>query len=220
MSTRTTVLLSLLMIVAAAGLSLAVYERLPDRVASHWNMNDQVDGTMPRVWGAFLMPVISLAMLGLFMLIPVIDPMRANIASFRGLFNVFIAVIVAFMLYLHVLTLLWNQGLQTFRMSTALLPAMGLLFIFMGALLRRAKRNFFIGIRTPWTLASDRVWDRTHQLGSRLFIVSGILALVGAFFPGAVAYGLVLVPALVSTLVVLIYSYFLWRAEQTTSARD
>jgi len=220
LSTRTTVLLSLLMIVAAAGLSLAVYERLPDRVASHWNMNDQVDGTMPRVWGAFLMPVISLAMLGLFMLIPVIDPMRANIASFRGLFNVFIAVIVAFMLYLHVLTLLWNQGLQTFRMSTALLPAMGLLFIFMGALLRRAKRNFFIGIRTPWTLASDRVWDRTHQLGSRLFIVSGILALVGAFFPGAVAYGLVLVPALVSTLVVLIYSYFLWRAEQTTSARD
>jgi uncharacterized membrane protein len=214
------VLLSLLMIVAAAGLSLAVYERLPDRVASHWNMNDQVDGTMPRVWGAFLMPVFSLAMLGLFMLIPVIDPMRANIASFRGLFNVFIAVIVAFMLYLHVLTLLWNQGLQTFRMSTALLPAMGLLFIFMGALLRRAKRNFFIGIRTPWTLASDRVWDRTHQLGSRLFIVSGILALVGAFFPGAVAYGLVLVPVLVSTLVVLIYSYFLWRAEQTTSARD
>jgi len=220
LSTRTTVLLSLLMIVAAAGLSLAVYERLPDRVASHWNMNDQVDGTMPRVWGAFLMPVISLAMLGLFMLIPVIDPMRANIASFRGLFNVFIAVIVAFMLYLHVLTLLWNQGLQTFRMSTALLPAMGLLFIFMGALLRRAKRNFFIGIRTPWTLASDRVWDRTHQLGSRLFIVSGILALVGAFFPGAVAYGLVLVPVLVSTLVVLIYSYILWRAEQTNSARD
>ena len=72
-------------------------------------------------------------MLGLFLLIPVIDPLKANIAGFRGTFNVFIVLIMAFLLYVHVLTTLWNLGLQSVRMSTAMLPAMGLLFVFIGA---------------------------------------------------------------------------------------
>lgn len=214
-STRTTVILALAMIAAAIILSLSIYGRLPEAVASHWNTNDQVDGTLPRSWGAFLMPLITLAMLGLFLIIPAIDPLKANIAAFRGRFNVFIASIVAFLLYLHVLTTLWNLGLQSFRMSTALLPALGLLFIFGGLMLRHAKRNFSIGIRTPWTLSSDRVWDKTHRVGAALFILSGAAAGIGAFFPGTVAYGLVLGPVIGSSLFLVVYSYFLWRAEQT-----
>ena len=103
MSTRTTVILTLLIIAAAVGFSLAVYNRLPDPVASHWNANDQVDGMMPRFWGAFLMPLITLAMLGLFLVIPLIDPLRTNIATFRGTFNTFIVLLVTFLLYLHLL---------------------------------------------------------------------------------------------------------------------
>jgi len=215
MSTRTTVILTLVMIAAAVALSLAVYGRLPEQVASHWDINDQVNGTMPRFWGAFLMPLIALGMLGLFLLIPVIDPMRANIATFRRPFNVFIALIVAFLLYLHVLTTLWNLGLDTFRMSSTLLPAMGLLFVFIGVMLRQAKRNFSIGIRTPWTLASDRVWDRTHRLGAVLFVAAGILVILGAFFPGAVAYWFVFGPVIAASLISVVYSYILWREEQT-----
>ncbi|MFH1183587.1 MAG: SdpI family protein [Chloroflexota bacterium] len=214
MSTRTTVVLALIMIVAAVILSLGFYSRMPEQVASHWNADDQVDGTMPRFWGAFLMPLITLAMLGLFLLLPVIDPMKANIAAFRRPFNVVIALIVAFLLYLHVLTTLWNLGLQSFRISTALLPAMGLLFIFIGVMLRQAKRNFSIGIRTPWTLASDHVWDKTHRLGAALFVASGALAALGALFPGPVAYWFVFGPVLASTLFLLVYSYLLWHDEQ------
>lgn len=220
MSTRTTVVLTLLMVGVAVGISLAVFGQLPERVASHWNINDRVDGTMPRFWGAFLMPLITLAMLGLFLLIPVVDPMRANIATFRRPFNVFIVLIVAFLLYVHVLTILWNLGVQTFRISSALLPAMGLLFVFIGFMLKQARRNYSIGIRTPWTLASDRVWDRTHRLGSSLFMVSGVMAALGAFFPGRLAYWLVLGPVLASTLLLVVYSYVLWREEQTGSPRD
>jgi uncharacterized membrane protein len=215
MSTRTTTILTLIMIAAAVLLSLAVYNRLPDQVASHWNAADQVNGSMPRFWGVFLMPLITLAMLGLFLLLPSIDPLKANIATFRGTFNVFILLIVAFMLYLHVLTILWNLGFQSFHMSTALLPALGLLFVFVGLLLRRAKRNFFIGIRTPWTLSSDRVWDKTHRLGAVVFIIAGVIAALGVFFPGPIAYGLVLIPILTASLVLVVYSYFVWRAEQT-----
>jgi uncharacterized membrane protein len=215
MSTRSAVILSLIMIAAALLLSLMVYPQLPDQVASHWNASDQVDGTMPRFWGVFLMPLLALGMLGLFLLIPAIDPLKANIAQFRRTFNVFIVLILAFLLYMHVLTIAWNLGFQGFHMSTAMLPAMGLLFIFIGAMLRVAKRNFFIGIRTPWTLSSDRVWDKTHRLGAVLFVASGVIAGLGAFFPGQVAYWLVLGPVLLSTVVVLIYSYVLWREEQT-----
>ena len=78
--------------------------------------------------------------------------------------------------------------------------------------MRQAKRNFFIGIRTPWTLSSDHVWDETHRLGSILFIASGILALFGAFFPDY-AIWFILVPVLGSTLFLLVYSYILYQRE-------
>ncbi len=214
MSTRTTVIVSLIMIVAAIALSLAVYGRLPDPMASHWGVNDQVNGTTPRFWGAFLMPIIALAMLGLFLLLPSIDPLKANITRFREVFNAFIAFILAFLLYVHVLSLAWNLGNHGFRMSTAIVPAIGLLFMFAGVLIRRAKRNFFIGIRTPWTLSSDQVWDQTHRLGAVLFIAGGVLAVLAVFFPGATAFLIVIVPILVCTLVLVVYSYIVWAQEQ------
>jgi len=98
-------------------------------------------------------------------------------------------------------------------MGTALLPGMGFLFIFAGLLMRKAKRNFFIGIRTPWTLSSDRVWDQTHRVGSWLFIASGILAFAGMFVHGPNAYLFFLVPVLGSSLFLLVYSYILYQKE-------
>ncbi len=214
MSNRNTLIISLLLIAAALALSLAVYGRLPQPMASHWGGNDQVNGTISRFWGAFLVPIMSVLLLGLFLAIPLIDPMKANIASFRGFFNAFIVLLMAFLLYVHALTILWNLGVQSFRMSTALLPAIGLLYIFGGLMMRHAKRNFFIGIRTPWTLSSDKVWDETHRVGGPLFIASGVLALLSVFLPGPVAYWLVLGPVLASAVFLVVYSYVLWRREQ------
>jgi uncharacterized membrane protein len=147
---------------------------------------------MPKFWGVFLMPIITVGMLLLFLVIPSIDPLKANIAAFRPVFNLFIVFIIAFMVYLHFLTLAWSLGYQGFRMSTALLPFMGLLFILVGYMLRSAKRNFFIGIRTPWTLSSDRVWDQTHRIGAVLFMLCGAIAFAGSFFGGPVAFWLIL----------------------------
>jgi uncharacterized membrane protein len=213
MSTRTTLILSVLLVAAGLAFSLAVYSRLPDPMASHWDVNDQVNGSISRFWGAALMPLMSLVLLGLFLLIPAIDPLKANIAKFRELFNAFIVVVLAFLLYMHALTLLWNLGYQNFRMSIAMLPGLGLIFVFAGLLMRKARRNFFIGIRTPWTLSSDRVWDETHRLGSVLFIVSGLLAFAAILFPGPAAFWLILGPLLVSSLFLVVYSYVLYRQE-------
>ena len=213
MSTRNTLIITLLLIAAQAVFSIAVYNQLPVQMASHWGVNDQVNGTLARFWGAFLMPIISLCMLGLFLLIPGIDPHKANIAQFRGPFNLFIVLMTAFLTYVHGLTLAWNLGFTGFQMTTALLPAMGLLFIFLGYLLAKAKRNFFIGIRTPWTLSSDTVWDKTHALGSKLFIASGILTFIGAFLGGQTAFWFMFIPLIGSAILLVVYSCLLYRQE-------
>jgi uncharacterized membrane protein len=213
MSTRTTTIIVLLMLVGATLIGLLLWNRLPDPMASHWGPNDEVNGYISKFWGVFLMPLISLGMFLLFLIIPSIDPLKANIAQFRDVFNLFIVLIVAFMTYLYILTLRWNLGYTNFEMSKALLPAMGILFFFIGYMLRKAKRNFFIGIRTPWTLSSDYVWDETHRLGSVLFMVSGVLAFMGSFFGGMLAFWFLFVPLIGSTLITLVYSYLLYQRE-------
>ena len=213
MTTRTTTITVLILIAAAILAGLLLWNHLPDPMASHWNVNDDVDGYMSKSWGVFMVPLMTLGMFVLFLVIPSIDPLKANIAQFREAFNLFIVLIVAFMLYVHGLSLAWNLGYTSFKMSTSMLPAMGLLFIFIGFMLRKAKRNFFIGIRTPWTLSNDRVWDETHRLGSILFMASGVLAFIGGIFGGLTAFWFLFVPLIGSTLFLLVYSYVLYQRE-------
>jgi len=213
MSTRTTTIIVLFLIVGATTAGPLLWNRLPDQMASHWNINDQVDGYMPKFWGVFMMPLVTLGIFGLFLVVPSIDSLKADIAQFREAFNLFIVLIVAFMLYIHGLTLTWSLGYTVFKMSAAMLPALGLLFLSIGSILRKAKRNFFIGIRTPWTLNSDYVWDRMHRLGATLFMVSGVLAFIGSFVGGVTAFWLFLVPLIGSTIFLVIYSYLLYRNE-------
>ncbi len=213
MSTRVTLIITLLFVILAVAFSAAVYGRLPEQMASHWGVEDQVNGYTSRFWGAFLMPIISLGMLALFLLLPNIDPLKTNIAKFREFFNAFIVLFLAFMLYMHFVTISWNLGYKNFKMSAAMLPAMGLLFMYAGLMLRKAKRNWFIGIRTPWTLSSDMVWDETHRIGSILFFVSGVLALIGGFVGGFAAFLLILIPLMGSTIFLVVYSYILYQHE-------
>jgi uncharacterized membrane protein len=213
MSTRITTIVVLLMIGGAILVGLLLWNRLPDQMASHWNLNDQIDGYMPKFWGVFLLPLITLGMFVLFLVIPAIDPLKANIAQFRSAFNLFIVLMIGFMVYLYGLTLAWSLGYTNFRMSGAMLPAIGLLLIFIGFMLRQAKRNFFIGIRTPWTLSSDTVWNETHRLGAVLFMISGALAFISGLFGGMTAFWLMFIPIIGSTIFLLIYSYVLYRRE-------
>jgi uncharacterized membrane protein len=213
MTTKTTSIIALTMISLALLAGVALWNQLPDPMASHWNASGEVDGYMSKFWGVFLLPLITLGMFMLFMIVPNIDPLKANIAQFRETFNLFIVLIIAFMLYIYGLTLAWSLGYQDFNMSTAMLPFMGVLFIAIGFMLRKAKRNFFIGIRTPWTLSSDFVWDKTHQLGSILFMASGAFTIIGGFFGGMTAFWLMFVPLIGSSLFLVIYSYILYRDE-------
>lgn len=188
------------------------YPQLPERVASHWNAQGDVNGYMSRFWGAFLMPLISIVLLAIFMIFPRIDPKRANIEKFRKYFDAFVIVIFLFFLYLYSLTLAWNLGYR-FTLIRHLLPAFTALFYSAGLLISKSEPNWTIGIRTPWTLSSETVWRKTHALGAKLFKVAAVLILLGSAFPD-LAMWFMLVPILAAALIPVVYSYFLYRNEK------
>tara|TARA_B100001964_G_scaffold63566_1_gene72413 strand:- start:1416 stop:2054 length:639 start_codon:yes stop_codon:yes gene_type:complete len=187
----------------------ALYSRLPEQMASHWNAQGQVDDYLPRFWGVFLLPTVMTALWLMFVAIPRIDPLRENIASFRKHYDLLVLVIILFMLAVYAHTLLWSLGIQvgTNQLVSALT---GLLFFFVGVTLQHAKRNWFVGIRTPWTLSSDAVWQKTHYLGARIFKLTGVLALLGLLLPTLAIY-LVLVPVVTASIIIVVYSYFCYQ---------
>jgi len=203
------VILGILVLTFAVG--IISYPFMPDLMASHWGFSGEVNGYMPKIWGLFLVPVISAGLALLLLFIPRLDPLRENIEKFRETYELFIIVMLLFLLYLQVLTISWNLGIR-FNITQLLSPAMAALFYACGILIGKAKRNWFIGIRTPWTLSSDRVWDKTHAIGGRLFKIAGVLALGGILLPG-LAWLFLLGPVLLISVYLVVYSYLEFRKE-------
>lgn len=186
-------------------LSAYFYPQIPEQVASHWNAQGQVDGYMSKFWGLFFMPFVLVGLALLFLAIPRIDPLKANIEAFRKYYDGFVVLFFVFMLAIHFQVILWNIGLHI--SPNVVMPiALGLLFFYIGLLCENAKRNWFVGIRTPWTLSSDRVWDKTHQIGGKLFKVAGVITFLGVFFQNYAVF-FILAPVLVVTVYTVVYSY-------------
>jgi uncharacterized membrane protein len=198
-------------ILVSFAIGIYLYPQMPDPMPSHWNAAGEADGYMPKFWGLFLMPLISLALFGLFLLIPRIDPMKANIQKFRKYFDRFIALIMGFLLYIYLLTITWAMG-YAFNMVVMLVPAFAILFYYAGVLTENAKQNWFIGIRTPWTLSSEKVWDKTHRLGGKLFKVAALIGLVGLLFPDY-AIWFVIIPIILVAAYTIVYSYVEFQKE-------
>lgn len=208
---KTTIFILLIILVSFAA-GVYFYPKMPDQMAAHWNSQGQVDSYISKFWGLFIMPLVSLGILLLFLLIPKIDPLKKNIAKFRKYFDLFILLIVIFLLYIHSLSIAWNLGYR-FDMGQMILPAIAILFFYIGILLKRAKRNWFIGIRTPWTLSNDIVWQKTHQLASRLFKLLAFVILLGLFFSKYLLW-FILLPVIVVALYLIIYSYLEYQKQK------
>lgn len=200
-----------LIVLAVFAVSAFFYSSLPDRLVSHWNATGNPDGFLPKSIGLFLIPVLTLLLLGIFSVLPRIDP-RQNIIRFQLHFDRFAVLVLLFMFYVQVLVIAWNQSIR-FNLIQSLSPAFGILFFYSGILLAHAKPNWFVGIRTPWTLSNERVWNQTHQAGSTLFKASGLLSVLGVLFPMQ-AIWLILAPVLASTFFLVGYSFVLFRKEK------
>ncbi|MCD6114686.1 SdpI family protein [bacterium] len=206
MRIKTTEFIIISLILFSFIIGIYLYPLMPERMVSHWNIKGEADDYLSKFWGVFLIPLISIGLFLLYLIIPQIDPLKENIKKFRKYFDGFFILLFLFLFYVYLLTIFWNFGLK-FNIGQAMMPALAILFYYCGVLLEKAKRNWFIGIKTPWTLSSDKVWDKTHQLGGRLFKITGLIVLLGAFFKEYILW-FVLVPIIITAIYTIAYSYF------------
>jgi uncharacterized membrane protein len=187
------------------------YPQMSEKVASHWDAKGRVDGYLSKFWGLFLIPITLVPLALLFIAIPRVDPLRQNIEKFRRYYDGFVILFMIFMIFVYFQMILWNIGIQI--SPNAYLPiTAGLLFIGAGILIENTRRNWFIGIRTPWTLSSEKVWDKTHRMGGRLFKIAGAIAVVGIFFQSYAVF-FVLIPAILVATYTIVYSYLEYKRE-------
>lgn len=194
-----------LLILCSIFIGLYFYFQMPERIVSHWNYKGQADGYMPKFWGVFLFPLIFVFLGLLFYVIPFIDPLRGNIEKFRKYYDNFFILFFIFVFLIYLQLIFWNIGIKI-GPNIFYPVGFGFLFFYTGLLCENTKRNWFIGIRTPWTLSSDIVWDKTHKLGGKLFKIAGIISFFGVVFKDYASF-FVLVPVIIFTIYVIIYSY-------------
>jgi len=204
---KKTTIAVILIILLSFAIGIYSYQNIKeDRVASHWNIDGNVNGYLPKFWGIFLLPMILIGLYLLFLFIPKIDPLKKNIQRFRKYYDSFILIIILFLFYVFILTILSNFG-YIFNMTKILIPAIGLLFFYIGIIMKKLKRNWFIGIRTPWTLSNDEVWEKTHKLASVLFKTAGIILFFSILFPSKYFLWFILVPIFIIIVWLVLYSY-------------
>lgn len=190
-------------------IGLIFYFYLPEKIVNHWNAQGIGDGYSSKFWGLFLIPIISLILFIFFYLIPLVDPLKNNLKKFKRYYELFILLFLLFMFYVEVLIIFANLGF-IFNMVLYFCPAFAVLYFCLGFILEKSKRNWFVGIRTPWTLSSDEVWEATNKLGGKLFKISGIISITGIFFENY-AIGFILIPVIIFSVYLIIYSYIKYK---------
>ena len=192
--------------------AFAVYARLPERVPTHWDIHNRVNGYGPRWMVTFLFPVMLLALWGLLRVLPRIDPRRANYAAMQGTYDLVVNLTLTLIAVLHFVILAAVMGAPV-SISRIAPAVVGISLVVIGKVLPRARPNWWFGIRTPWTLSNDRVWERTHRVGGYVLMVIGALAILAALLDvtlASVAAGIV---AAALGLGLIAYSYFVWKQE-------
>lgn len=192
------------MTVLAFAFSAAMYPRLPDTIPIHWNIEGVADGHGHKSWAAWTLPGAMLVMLAVFAALPRISPRNFEVTTFQATYDQIVALVIALFGFLHVLSLAGAVH-GKFEMGRTLLAGLFLFFALMGNLMGQVQRNFWVGIRVPWTLSSELVWNDTHRLAAWLWVGAGLIGMVLALLGwGSVGLGVLLV----AVLVPVVYSYF------------
>ncbi|HEX7734181.1 MAG TPA: SdpI family protein [Ktedonobacteraceae bacterium] len=185
---------------------------LPDIVPIHWGGNGQANGYGPKWMGTFLYPLISAGIYVLIRVLMIAGPRlggRENVAVNLRIGKMIMAGVMLLLLIIQLSTI--AQALDIgFNMTMVIMLAISVLFIFIGNYMGKVRRNFWMGIRTPWTLASSVVWERTHRLGSWLFVAAGLIGIPCSFIPLLRLWG-ILVPIIGVSVFLYLYSYICYQ---------
>jgi uncharacterized membrane protein len=202
-------ILPIAFILLVVSVGILLYPFLPDKIPSHWNARGEIDAWSGRNFTVIFYPALILGIYLLMILLPLIDPLRRNYLKFSRAYFWIRTVLVLFFAMLYFYTL-WTVLGGDLNINYFIIPAIFLLFLVIGVSIPKIKKNYFVGIRTPWTLYSEEVWDRTHQFGGKFFILAGFIILLALFFP-EYYFQIILAAVIVGALIPVAYSYIVFR---------
>ena len=205
--------------VLAVAISIWAYPSLPPTVATHWSLRGTPDGFSSRGWAVAIGPLVIVGITLLFNVLPKMDPRRENYARFLSSYWLIANAVVVFMLVAHALVIATGLGYSV-NIDRLMPLGIGLLFVFLGNYLTRVEPNWFIGIRTPWTLSSDAVWRKTHRTGGWLMVIGGLVLGIGAFLPHAAFLPLLVTTLILVVVIPIVQSYVLWKREQGAGSTE
>lgn len=208
MKSKTALIVMFLLLAASMIYALIVNPHLPDTVPVHWNIHGKVDGYGPKWMDLFLVPGVMALMIVLYFALPFLSPKQYKIEPFQETYSEIMTLIVAFLGYIHVV--LVQAALHPeMDMGRILVAGMMLFLAALGNFMGKVRRNFWMGIRTPWTLASDRVWVATHRLAGRLMVGAGLIGAVAVFSGAPLMWVFILM--LAAMLYPVIHSLILYK---------
>jgi len=177
-----TEILPILLIIFSLISSYYLFQKMPERIPIHWNIKGEVDS-----WGNSLSNIITInsILIGIYLLflaLPYIDPRKERYKQFSKIYHIFKNIMLLFLASIFFLTNLNAIG-YPININICIPLMIGILFIIIGNYMAKIKMNWFVGIKTPWTLSSEEVWNKTHRLGGKLFMFSGLLIASEGFLP-------------------------------------
>ncbi|MEI4832095.1 SdpI family protein [Bacillus sp. FJAT-53711] len=187
------------------------WPHLPNTIATHWS-GGTVDGYSSKLNGMLSMVGVMIGTYILLNVVPKIDPKKENYRKFSKSFTM-ITYSILFVLFIGNIDIIatgLGYDLPINRFSELIV---GILFLVIGNYLPQCKPNFFVGIRTPWTLSNEEVWRKTHRFGGKVFIVLGIIMCGSIFAPAAWKSYIVLTVVLIGVVITMLYSYFVYKKE-------
>lgn len=192
-------------------ISLILYPFLPDKIPMHWNFKGEIDRYGSKFEGAFLIPFMTLGFYLLFLFLPYLDPKEENYKRFEMVYQFIKYAFVILFSIMH-----YSVFIATLFGVRDLIPkiiplTVGIFFILLGNYMPRIKPNWFVGIRTPWTLSDEEVWRKTHRLGGYLFIISGLLIILAGFLPSYWNFIVLMVAIFLSSVISIIYSFVIYK---------
>ncbi|MGB9479442.1 MAG: SdpI family protein, partial [Candidatus Acidiferrum sp.] len=199
-------LVGMLLTAAVLVATVVAYPYLPSSVATHWNMQNQPNGYSPK-WTLFLIgPGFMAGMMLLMHLLPWLSPKNFEVDKFRSTYLQIMLMLVAMVAYFYAV-ILWAGVGHPLNVGRAVVGGVCLLFSLLGNLMGKVRRNFYIGVRTPWALANERVWNATHRFAAKTLVAGGLvgLALTAAGLNGRPVMAVLLAGAFIPVLYSLVF---------------
>ena len=190
--------------------ALYLWNALPEKLPIHWNYKGEIDGYSSKLIGALFFPGLNVVLYFILAFIPKLDPKKANYALFTGPYFAIRLAITAFLVMVNIIILRAGMGDQI-EVGKYIPAGVFLLFAVLGNYITNVRPNYFVGIRTPWTLNNEEVWRKTHYLGGRIWFFAGIIGFIASMILPTDATFMLMPVIIIISFIPLVYSYVIYK---------